>query len=163
MIGGVKERYKKQTTRSAINGVLMTTIDIVLFVTFGSLFKLPPVLVNIGSTSLTSLVSYQVNKHWVFSGAREDMSDRRMLTAFMAVTFIGVFVIQNIIIFFVTHEGWGIGGWLRDLIAGWGLGDFSIGAVTLALAKLSAVMVAGAWHFFGYKFVVFKAGTRQAE
>lgn len=137
----------------------MTALDFVIFVTIGTLLHWPAVLANVASTSFTSTLSYLINKHWVFGRERDETSNRRMLLRFLAVTLVGLLVLQNLIIFVVTHEAWIIGEWLSRTLAQWQLGYYSSSAITLASAKLLAVLVSSIWNFVGYKFFVFKAAA----
>lgn len=151
------ERHKRQARRFSINGLSMSALDFVLFVSLGTFLHLPAVGANVVSTSLTSSLSYWINKHWVFGRERSDGSDRRMLLRFFIVTLSGLFILQNLIIFAITHEAWVVGDWLSGVLAESELGYYPSSAITLAVAKLVALLASSIWNFVGYKMFVFRA------
>lgn len=159
----MKARHKKQARRFSINGIAMTSLDFAIFVSLGTFLHLPAVLGNVISTSLTSILSYRINKRWVFPRETSEGSGKKMLLRFFIVTLSGLFILQNIIIFSVTHQAWVIGEWLEALLEGWRLGQYSSSAITLTVAKLTAVLCSSVWNFAGYKFFVFRAGAAQQK
>lgn len=133
----IKKMLGSKKVRFVLVGLANTGVD------FGVLFALvyglsaPTVLANVVSTSTALVVSYTLNKKAVF---RSTSSHKvRQFVMFLAVTLAGLWVLQNIVIHFMTSVP--------------GVGESGAG---LLLAKLLATVCSMVWNYIWYSRVIFK-------
>ena len=131
-------RISPQVIRFVIVGVLNTAIDVAL------LFLLTYLgvelwLANICSTSVALLFSFVVNRSFTFKSTGNPL---RQIVPFVAVTLIGLWVLQPLVLLGVT-----------DLLNGlWG--EY----MGLFVAKMLATVVSMTWNYLLYNRLVFKGG-----
>lgn len=124
--------------RFALVGGFNTALDfIILFslVAFG-LDKIPA---NYVSTTVTMVISFFINKEFTFKS--KDKTSVRKFVTFIAVTAFGLWVIQPIVILFVS---WLLAG------TGWAA------PIILFIAKLAATVASLVWNYLFYSRIVFK-------
>jgi putative flippase GtrA len=131
-------KNKQQLLRFAVVGGINTALD------FGILFilkalGLPVITANIASTSIAFFFSFFANKKYTFKTT--DTNIKREIILFVAVTLFGLWVLQSLVISFVS-----------SLLHGWSLPD----NLVLLIAKLVATVVSLAWNYVLYSTVVFK-------
>jgi putative flippase GtrA len=140
-------------------GVINTTIDISLLNVFVIVFHVPTLLSNLVSASTSISISYFLNHRIVFRSA-----DKRSWTKFahfFVLTGLGILAIQTLTIYSISHA-------LAHHLVGENqlktdidLKSFSTKALTLNIAKLTAVVVSMVWNFCVYHFIVFR--NKQAK
>lgn len=133
-------RISPQVIRFIIVGVLNTAIDVAL------LFLLTYLgvelwLANICSTSVALLFSFVVNRSFTFKSTGNPL---RQIVPFVAVTLVGLWVLQPLVLLGVT-------GLLNGV---WG--EY----VGLFVAKMLATVVSMTWNYLLYNRLVFKGGTQ---
>ena len=133
-------RISPQVIRFVIVGVLNTAIDVAL------LFLLTYLgvelwLANICSTSVALLFSFVVNRSFTFKSTGNAL---RQLVPFLAVTLIGLWILQPLVLLGVT-------GLLNGL---WG--EY----MGLFVAKMLATVVSMTWNYLLYNRLVFKGGIQ---
>lgn len=133
-------RISPQVIRFVIVGVLNTAIDVAL------LFLLTYLgvelwLANICSTSVALLFSFVVNRSFTFKSTGNPL---RQIVPFVAVTLVGLWVLQPLVLLGVT-------GLLNGV---WG--EY----VGLFVAKMLATVVSMTWNYLLYNRLVFKGGTQ---
>jgi putative flippase GtrA len=131
-------KNKQQLLRFAAVGGMNTALD------FGILFilkalGLPVITANIASTSIAFCFSFFANKKYTFKTT--DTNIKREIILFVAVTLFGLWVLQSLVITFVS-----------SLLHGWSLPD----NLVLLIAKLVATVVSLVWNYVLYSTVVFK-------
>lgn len=131
-------KNKQQLLRFAAVGGMNTALD------FGILFilkalGLPVITANIASTSIAFCFSFFANKKYTFKTT--DTNIKREIVLFVAVTLFGLWVLQSLVITFVS-----------SLLHGWSLPD----NLVLLIAKLVATVVSLVWNYVLYSTVVFK-------
>jgi len=154
-----------QVAKFGVVGILNTVIDIVVlnvllwagltsaFVLFGQNF----LIANIISVSVAVVNSFILNRFWAFGSAREKTNIFYEISKFLIITFIGMFVIHQVIfngIYYnfswLTNFFYSIVSFLRlDAI-------LSFEFVRINSAKVVAILGSLIWNFIGYKFFVFK-------
>ncbi|MDB5176685.1 MAG: sugar translocase [Candidatus Saccharibacteria bacterium] len=132
---------KFEKIRFILVGGLNTTVDFIILLILASLFSVPVSIANIISTSVALLVSYALNKKVVFGNT--DTNNRRQFMLFVAITLFGLWVLQTIIIAFVS-----------TVLSGW-LAVVSTSALVLTIAKLLATCISLTWNYLWYSKVVF--------
>ena len=125
-------------------GVINTLSDFLLFNIFLSLFHLPLLVANIFSVSIVMTLSLYLNRRFVF-GTSNAAANAKNAAKFIIVTLIGLYAIQNSIIFIAI-------GFLNNMPAI--IPDNHI--LQANIAKAIGVVGSATWNFLLYKFWVFK-------
>ena len=138
----MQELIKKHETklRFGIIGGLNTALDFGLLFAFSSILGIPRGLANIMSTSVAFVFSFFANKRYTFQSSSKENIVREMLL-FTIVTLFGLWVIQGLIIHFLTPA-----------LASLGLSD----NLALLGSKLIATVASLIWNYLLYSRVVFK-------
>lgn len=127
-------------------GLINTAVDVALYLFLQS-YGLPIIIANICSTSAALTVSFILNKRFTFNNS--DNGHRRIVP-FLAVTLIGLWVLQPIIIYSVIAF-LSIGA-VRDLLMPI---LHSYGAWQSLMGKLIATPATIIWNYVLYKYFVF--------
>ena len=141
----IERRHIKQVATFGAVGVFNTISDFVIFNILYGVFHLPLLLSNIIAVTLVMSVSLQLNRKYVFGAT--DKSYAGQAGKFALVTILGLYVIQNVILFMVlrTIEGMHItSGLLANYI------------IQANIAKTVGVGGSAIWDFLLYKFWVFR-------
>lgn len=133
-------RISPQVIRFVIVGVLNTAIDVALLFLLTYL-GIELWFANICSTSVALLFSFVVNRSFTFKSTGNIL---RQIVPFLAVTLIGLWVLQPLVLLGVT-------GLLNGV---WG--EY----VGLFVAKMLATVVSMTWNYLLYNRLVFKGGTQ---
>lgn len=138
----MKELIKKHETklRFGIIGIVNTVLDFGLLFAFSSIFGVPRGLANVFSTSVAFVFSFFANKKYTFKSSSKDKIIREMVL-FTVVTLFGLWVIQGLIIHFMT-----------PVITEFGF----VEELSLMIAKLIATVATLIWNYLLYSKVVFK-------
>ena len=126
--------------RFGIVGGLNTVIDFGLLFAFSSILGIPRGLANIMSTSVAFMFSFFANKRYTFQSSNKENIVREILL-FTLVTLFGLWVIQGLIIHF-----------LSPALTSFGLSD----NLALLSSKLIATIASLIWNYLLYSRVVFK-------
>ena len=124
-------------------GGVNTLLDFGLLFAFSSLFGIPRGFSNMLSTSVTFVISFFANKRYTFKSTSKDNLVREMVL-FTLVTLFGLWVIQGVIIHFLTPVIADIG--IREELA-------------LLASKLIATVASLVWNYLLYSRVVFKSAA----
>lgn len=120
-------------------GAVNTTIDFAILFILSSFAGVSVFLANAISTSTALAVSYLLNKKAVFKN--NDTTNMRQILLFVAITLVGLWVVQGIVI-------WLVSGMVQALLQ---LSD----PVSLLIAKLIATLFSLTWNYLWYSRVVF--------
>jgi putative flippase GtrA len=131
-------KNSSQKVRFVAVGGINTLIDFGLLFTLKAL-GLPAVSANIISTTTAFCFSFFANKKYTFKTAGTDI--KREIILFIIITLFGLWVLQTLIIAFVTN-----------LLASTQLSD----SIILLVAKLFATIVSLIWNYTLYSRVIFK-------
>lgn len=126
-------------------GGFNTALDFIIL--FGLVFLgLDKIPANYISTTVTMVISFFLNKEFTFKS--KDKASKRQFILFLAITAFGLWVIQPIVILFVS---WLLGstGWAAPII--------------LFIAKLVATIASLIWNFVLYSRVVFKKPAQNSN
>lgn len=137
----MQELIKKHETklRFGIVGGLNTIIDFGLLFAFSSFLGMPRGLANILSTSVAFVFSFFANKKFTFQSSSKENIVREMIL-FTVVTLFGLWVIQGLIIHFLT-----------PVIVSFGFAE----TIALLGSKLIATAASLIWNYLLYSRVVF--------
>ena len=138
----MQELLKKHETklRFGIIGVINTALDFGLLFVFSSLFGVPRGFANMLSTSISFIFSFFANKRYTFKSSSKENVVREMVL-FTVVTLFGLWVIQGLIIHFLT-----------PVIINLGTTE----ELALLASKLIATVASLIWNYLLYSRVVFK-------
>jgi putative flippase GtrA len=138
----MQELLKKHETklRFGIIGVINTVLDFGLLFVFSSLFGVPRGFANMLSTSISFIFSFFANKRYTFKSSSKENVVREMVL-FTVVTLFGLWVIQGLIIHFLT-----------PVIINLGTTE----ELALLASKLIATVASLIWNYLLYSRVVFK-------
>lgn len=145
MVKQITKRIITQTRiRFAVVGVMNTGFDFILFNSLLIIFtgnhptRLEIVLFNSLSASVVAIFSFVLNRRYVFKAQH---TPHHYVVYFILITLIGLYVIQNAIIYLITHLA-------HNVI------DSPILAANIG--KLFATGGSMLWNYLMYKHVVFK-------
>lgn len=127
-----------QKIRYGIVGVFNTALDFVLLFVFVAL-GIDKILANYLSTGVSMIFSFYGNKKYTFKNNSE--KKKRQFVLFVAVTVIGVWVIQPLVIWIVTHT---LDPYMTNK------------SIELFIAKLIATGASLVWNYLLYSRLVFK-------
>jgi putative flippase GtrA len=138
----MQELIKKHETkfRFGLIGGLNTLLDFGLLFVFSSLLGVPKLFANILSTSVAFVFSFFANKKYTFKSSSKENIVREM-ALFTVVTLFGLWVIQGLIIHFLT-----------PVIINLGTTE----ELALLASKLIATVASLIWNYLLYSRVVFK-------
>ncbi len=137
----MQELIKKHETklRFGLIGGLNTLLDFGLLFAFSSFLGMPRGLANILSTSVAFVFSFFANKKFTFQSSSKENIVREMIL-FTVVTLFGLWVIQGLIIHFLT-----------PVIVSFGFAE----TIALLGSKLIATAASLIWNYLLYSRVVF--------
>ena len=138
----MQDLLKKHETklRFGIIGGINTALDFGLLFVFSSLFGIPRGFANMLSTSISFIFSFFANKRYTFKSSSKENVVREMVL-FTVVTLFGLWVIQGLIIHFLT-----------PVIITLGTTE----ELALLASKLIATVASLIWNYLLYSRVVFK-------
>lgn len=136
----MKELAKKhaQKIKFGIVGAANTGLDFVILFVLTN-FGLHPIIANYISTGIAFLFSFTLNRSFTFKARNGNV--KKQLGLFIAITALGLWVLQPIIITLITWVFSGT-GWSENII--------------LFIAKLLATIATLIWNYLFYSRVVFK-------
>jgi putative flippase GtrA len=132
-------KNKAQKIRFAVVGAINTLIDFGLFMGLG-LTGIPAVGANYVSTTSALSFSFFANKKYTFKSQGKNYA--KEIALFLAFTLFGLWVLQPMIIFFITKS------LAQTNTSEW---------LTLVLAKGAATVVTLVWNYLTYSRFVFKS------
>jgi putative flippase GtrA len=157
MLHLLKKFWERKVIRFLVVGCFNTAFDISLLLAILKVFNWPPLVANSLSVSIAITVSYFLNHRIVFR--HYGGYSLKKYARFFLVTGLGVILIQDIVIYFVTDKFWVISKMRTFVLLGHAT---SVRTIELLGAKLTAVLVGLTWNYLLYKYVVFR-GHETAE
>ncbi len=140
--------------RFALVGVANTLVDFAILniLVFGvGLNKLPA---NMISVSVAITVSYLLNHTVVFKQVGEGHDHRKRIMLFVAITLVGAFIVQNVVIYLFVHVITFPAAILQSITDALGF-NFSKEFIALNTAKLAATACTMVWNYLLYRKYVF--------
>jgi putative flippase GtrA len=134
-------------------GVMNTLLDFLIFNALGKFAGLPPILANIVSISMAMSFSFFANRHYVF---RNRDAIAKQASIFFATTAIGLFVIQNGIIWMLLHQWTMPTQFVLQYVRSIGIQVFADAFYVNNTAKAAATGASLVWNYTLYKNIVFK-------
>ncbi len=151
----------KHVSKFGLAGLMNTVLDYILFISLTKLFSIPLEQVwmaKFASGAVAMANSFYLNRRWVFEGHTRKMHDQAW--RFVAVTVVGVFVIQAGLVQLFSTVISGPGVLSYEVMSQLGLTEALPSLLTLEFtikttAFVLATVVSMAWNFLMYKRVVF--------
>lgn len=134
----------EQKIRYGIVGIANTAFDFILLFAFVAL-GVDKIVANFFSTGIAMVVSFFANKQFTF---KNNGKQKRQFVLFIAVTVFGMWVIQPIIIWGVTHS---LNPYMNNP------------AAELFIAKTLATGASLIWNYYMYSRLVFKKHQNQVS
>lgn len=148
----------KRASKFGLIGALNTLIDFALFNIFIYL-GLYRIIANVFSTTIAMAFSFTMNKSWVYGSKQGNVL--RQAVMFLGVTAFGLYVIQNMIIFFLTEV------WPAPLNLTYDIVElidldrvFSKTFITNNGAKGTATLFSLTWNYLLYERIIFKRSAQ---
>ena len=144
----------KRVSKFGLIGALNTLIDFALFniLIYLGLYR---IIANIFSTTIAMAFSFTTNKSWVFRSKQGNVL--RQVVMFWGVKAFGLYIIQNIVILFLTEVWLAPLNLAYDIVSLIGLQEvFSKTLVANNGAKATATLFSLTWNYLLYKRLVFK-------
>ena len=137
-------------------GVLNTVIDFFIYNALTTkTFHLGRITANFISTTIAMIFSFFANKHLVFGASGGNLWAQ--IIGFYLVTAFGVYVLQNIVIYFFSKRYLAPAELANKIVRGVHLERYlNSDFVSKNTAKLAATIVSLTWNFILYKKVVFR-------
>lgn len=137
-------------------GILNTAIDFILFnILTNKKIGLKKIPANLISTTIAMLVSFSLNRGFVFKATGGNIYVQS--AEFFAVTAFGLYVLQNLVIWFLLD----VWEWPVELV--WKVAKLfrldkhmSHEFVRKNAAKAAATLVSLTWNYLMFSFIVFK-------
>lgn len=136
-------------------GIINTLIDFLIYNVLTSKgVGLSRIKANVISTTIAMLFSFNFNKSLVFESTGGSIPLQAI--AFVAVTAFGLYVLQNLVIYFLTHVWLAPVKLANQIVKRIGLRRlFSPDFVAKNSAKVAATVVSLTWNFLLYQNFVF--------
>ena len=132
------QKNNRQILLFGIVGVINTTIDFCLLLLLKHL-GMYPVVANIISTGVTFIISFLLNRNFVFKSTKNQLY--REITLFVVFTLFGLWVLQSIVIATTSPL-------FNNLLPN--------ADTSLIFSKLCATLVSMTWNYVTYDRFVFK-------
>lgn len=137
-------------------GVLNTIIDFVIFnILTNKRLGWGKIYANLVSTTVAMIFSFTMNRGFVFQATSGNVYLQGV--EFFAVTMFGLYVLQNLAIYFLLHI------WTWPVELAWGVVKFlhlnrwlSKDFTEKNAAKAAATLVSLTWNYLMFSFIVFK-------
>jgi len=152
-----KELNKKRLIRFAIVGVFNTGFDFGVLNALVFVFGVPDIMANIFSASVAASVSFFLNRRFVFKSVSQKTT--RQFIVFMTITLVGLYGLQNLIIYTLTNHFTAPSDWCFSLLDWLSPGTFSLDFVNLNFAKIIATFASLTWNYVLYARYVFKPSS----
>lgn len=149
-----KKLNKRRISRFALVGIFNTAFDFGILNTLVFVFGLPNVGANVISGSVAACVSFFLNQRFVFK-ADKNKSGRQFII-FIIITAVGLYGLQNLIIYSLTNYLTAPSSWCYELLELIKSGMFSKEFVRLNFAKGVATIASLIWNYVLYGRYVFK-------
>lgn len=152
-----KRIVKRRVTRFALVGIFNTGLDFSILNALVFVFGVPDIAANIVSGTIAASISFFLNHRFVFSASRPKSAQNFLI--FLAITMVGLYGLQNLIIYVLTHYLTAPASWCFDLLQWFRAGTFSRDFVRLNFAKVIATLASLTWNYFLYAKYVFKPSS----
>jgi putative flippase GtrA len=154
-LAGSKRTSLIQILTFGVIGVFNTALDFAIFNFLSFVVAFPLIMSNIISVSIAMLVSYVLNSYFTFSNQQSRKSIKQFLLFFF-ITAIGIYVIQNFIIYLFSDLWIHPAKMTLKFIENVTSSTINSVIFNANFSKVLAVGFAMVWNFSLYKFVVFK-------
>ncbi len=147
-------RDVKRAGRFGLVGIFNTLLDFFLFNALTKFFGFGLIPANAVSTTVAMVMSFTLNKRLVFKSDSGSLLIQAL--TFFATTAVGLYVIQNGIIHFLT-DVWTAPLWIGvEIVRGLGIPFFSDAFYINNGAKAIATVASLAWNYLLYRSLVFR-------
>ena len=135
-------------------GAVATVVDFACLNVGTIWLHLPLIVANLFSTTISSVVSFRLNREVTFAGQRH--GHKRTIVRYIVIVGISIYVIQNVMLFILgSHLDGPVDALLKNLERGGVLPHLSTEIVNNNVSKAIAAWVASIWNFFLLRRYVF--------
>lgn len=152
-----KKLKKRRLGRFAMVGIFNTGFDFAILNTLVFVFGAPRIIANIISGSAAALLSFLLNRSFVFKSAGQKSA--RQFIVFLIITLVGLYGLQNLIIYTLANHLTTPSDWCFDLLNWLKAGTFSQDFVRLNFAKVVATLASLTWNYVLYGRYVFRSSS----
>lgn len=145
---------KKRVSRFAVVGIFNTLFDFAILNSLVFVLGQKTIIANIISGTIAATVSFFLNHSFVFK--QGDKRTLRKFVTFICITMVGLYGLQNLIIFVLTHYFTAPADWCFDILNCLSADTFSREFVRLNFAKGVATLASLTWNYLLYAKLVFK-------
>ncbi len=135
-------------------GVFNTGFDFGVLNALVFVFGFSDITANIISGTLAAAVSFFLNHSFVFKASGQ--GKLRKFIIFITITMVGLYGLQNLIIYALSHHFTTPSSWCFDLLNWLSPGTFNQDFVRLNFAKMIATLASLTWNYVLYAKFVFK-------
>ena len=148
-----RKEVGKQAGKFSFVGIIATTVDFALLNACTIWFHIPIIAANIISATISSFVSFWLNRKLTFGGQRH--GHVRTVVRYILIVGFSIYCIQNLVLYLIgNHLYGGIDGML-NVLEHHGLPHLSHEIVSNNIAKAAAAWIASIWNFFMLRRFVF--------
>jgi putative flippase GtrA len=144
----------KRVGRFGAVGIINTLLDFFIFNFCSKFLQFGLIQSNVISTTIAMVFSFLANRKVVFKQERGSILKQAVI--FFAVTAVGLYVIQNGIIYFLTSVWTAPLNLAVSIVRGLGIHLFSDAFYINNGAKAVATLASLTWNYLMYKRVVFR-------
>lgn len=148
-----RKSLHKEIGKFSFVGIIATSIDFFLLNISMLLFGLPLIASNIIAASVSSVISFTLNKRLTFDGQRHGHT--RTIVRYVLIVGISVYVIQNIILYLLSNRLLAPTDMLLDLLSTIGISGVDETVANSNFAKFVAVYTGSVWNFLLLRKFVF--------
>lgn len=152
---------KRRLGRFAIVGIFNTGFDFAILNSLVFMFGVPDIVANIISASVAASVSFFLNRRFVFMSRNQRTA--RQFIVFMTITLVGLYGLQNLIIYTFTNHLTAPSGWAFSVLNWLSPGTFSRDFVSLNFAKAVATFASLTWNYILYARLVFRPSSNSSS
>ncbi|HET8690154.1 MAG TPA: GtrA family protein [Candidatus Saccharimonadales bacterium] len=147
------KHVREEAGRFSFVGIIVTTFDFLLLNFLTLVLHMPLIGANLISATVSSILSFRLNKRLTFSGQRHGYA--RTIIRYVLIVGFSVYVIQDSVLYLVGHKFDYTTDVVLHAFENLGLLNLNDTVVNNNVAKVIAVWVASIWNFFMLRKYVF--------
>lgn len=155
-----RKEVGKEAGKFSFVGIIATAVDFTLLNLCTIWLGLPIIVANMISATISSGVSFLLNRQLTFNGQRH--GNARTIIRYVLIVGISIYVIQNAILYLIGHHLYGGIDAVLDRMEHFGVPHVSHVIVSNNIAKALAAWLASIWNFFMLRRFVF-VPTEESE
>lgn len=147
------KHIRQEAGKFSFVGIIVTAFDFILLNTLIQVLHMPLIGANLISATVSSILSFRLNKRLTFSGQRH--GHRRTIVRYVLIVGFSAYVIQNLVLYLVGHKFDYPTDVVLHAFENLGLPNLNDAVVNNNVAKFIAIWIASIWNFFMLRRYVF--------